>query len=259
MRIIVESVTGTARFSRNDKWQRITRDSILIHGDGVVVDVGGVLKLEFQSAARGTVLAAVVLRGFTRLTVTEAYERGEQPVTQLDVPQGTLRAGVVRTAVPPSFRVRTPRSVVAVRGTEIAELEISGDLGDRLRMGRIGTVVVHDLRNQFRSASAEQLVLRRETGYRPADTLVRAIENANLETRALLPEQFRSTTEIRREREVLDVTDLREPPSSTNGAPTRDREINTSRPVRVTNPCPIRCEDESHSTAFHAGLRRRRG
>lgn len=230
MKIVVESVSGLVQYSRNADFNRLMRDSVLTHGDKIVAGVGAVCKLEFQHPASGAVLSAVILRGYTELTVTEAYLQGEQSRTQLDVRQGVIRAGVVRTAVPPSYRVRTPRVVVGVRGTEIAEIEVSDDLGDRIRMGRVGTAMSHDVVPWFRSTRAgqgSQKPLDVDEGWR-GGRLLRAIENAMLDSRVLLTCPHRRGGEVDFDRRNFDLVEF--PGDYMSGAnPGWERIVNGSK------------------------------
>lgn len=229
-KIVVESVSGTVRYRRNGQFARLTQDSVLTQGDTVVVDAGAVCKLEFQHPDSGAVLAAAILRGFTEMTVAEAYLQGESARTQLDIPQGNIRAGVVRTAVPPSFRVRTPRVVVGVRGTEIAELEVSNDRGDYLRMGHVGTTMVNNGVPLFRSARARQGTRQRIEGDRHGDTLLRAIEDALLESRVVLTGPHRSRMEIDFDRHSgFDLVEFPGDHAKSEGNPRYDSLLNSTK------------------------------
>src|SRR5262245_998007 len=84
MKIVVESVSGKVQFTRDGKSYRVTKDSELRHGDRVVADVGAICKLEFQHPTSGAVLSAVIMTGYTDLSVSEAYLQGDQSRTQLD-------------------------------------------------------------------------------------------------------------------------------------------------------------------------------
>lgn len=261
LKVVIESVNGTARFARGGQWQRITPDSTLARGDEIVVDVGATLKLEFQRPDNGAVLSASILRGYSKLTIAEAFQLGEQSATQLDLAQGSMRTGVVRTAVPPSFQVRTPRNVVAVRGTEIAEIESSPDLGDRIRMGRIGVIAVHDRTNRFRSARADQQLNSRIAEDRTGDTLARAIEVATVEYRVTFLGTYRSNVEQEFEISSLVVTEFSSADAAkSEGNPSRDRRVNQQRPSRLINPCPIECPEDDDLFSFSSfGARQRRG
>ena len=229
-KIVVESVSGKARYRRDGQFFRLTSTSELRQGDTVVVEEGAVCKLEFQHPTSGAVLSAVILRDYTEVTVAEAYQQGELSRTQLDIPQGNIRAGVVRTAVPPSFRVRTPRVVVGVRGTEVAELVVSPDYGDTLRMGHIGVVGVHDRVPLFRSVRAGQGTQKRVEGDRRGDTLLRAIEFAVLEYRVSLTGPHRSRMETDFDRQsVFDLFAFPGDNGKAEGNPGWDRIINSGR------------------------------
>lgn len=180
LNIVVESVSGTVYYTRAGKRERVTTDSELAQGDRVHANPGAVCKLEFQRPDSREVLSATIIRGYTDVAITQAFQQGQTTRTLLDMRQGVIRAGVVRTAVPPSFRVRTPRSVVAVRGTEIAQLEASNDRGDTLTMGVVGAAMVNDVVPLYRSARAGQAVRKRINTDRRSSKLLRAIEVAVL-------------------------------------------------------------------------------
>jgi hypothetical protein len=207
MTILVEDVRGEVQFQRENKWQSVAKDSKLTQGDRVLVNIGAILKLEFRHPVSEAVLAATILRGHTDMLVAEAYTQDEQSRTQLDVNQGLLRAGVVKTAVPPSFQVRTPRQVVGVRGTEIAEIEAT-PMGDYLRMGRLGIVMVHDVVPHYRSARAGQSTEKRNEGNRRDDTLMRAIEHALLDARVLLTGSHRRQLETDFDQQSFDMVEF---------------------------------------------------
>ena len=230
-KIVVRSVTGTMRYQTQGRFAEMTSNTQLTQGDTVVAAVGAVCKLEFQHPVSGAVLSAVILRGYTEMTVAEAYQQGALSRTQLDVPQGILRAGVVRTAVPPSFRVRTPRVVVAVRGSEIAELEVSNDKGDILQMGRLGVAMTHDLVPWFRSSRAGQGTRKRVEPDRRGGELVRAIDNAILTHRVLLHGPHRRGMEVAFDRQnAFDLVELNPGERyKSEGNPSRDRLVNAQR------------------------------
>jgi hypothetical protein len=111
------------------------------------------------------------------------------------MPQGIARAGIVPTAVKPRFRIRTPRTVVAVRGTEIRELETSIDRGDILSMGRTGVVATKTSGGPVRSAQAEQGTRKTNAADRRAGRLVRAINDMIVRTRLVIAGPHRSRME----------------------------------------------------------------
>jgi hypothetical protein len=157
-KISVQSVRGAVRFKRDGKFQTLKADSQLTEGDTLVADIGGLCQLDFRHPTSGALLSSVVVKGYTELTVAQAYQRGEQSRTQLDVPQGVIKAGVKRSATPPSFNIRTPRVVVGVRGTEIAELRVFPDTGDVLLMGREGSSNSRDTFGNVAGAQSGQAV-----------------------------------------------------------------------------------------------------
>jgi len=244
IKIIVESVRGRAAVKRAERFIRLKQGSQLQQGDLVVVQLASVLKLEFQHPASGAVLAAAILRGYTEVTVAEAYVAAEQPRIMLDMPQGLLRAGVVRTAVPPSFVVRSPRVVVAVRGTEIAQLEVSCDRGDRLLMGRVGVTQTHDAVPLRRSARAGQGTQKRTESDRRGGALLRAVEHARLTHRVIQTGPHRAGLEIAYDRHVT-FDPLAFNPGEffrSEGNPGRDRAVHSQvglgrRPV-ICPFCP---------------------
>lgn len=236
LKIVVESVTGNVQYRRDGQFRRVTTETVLAQGDRVISNVGAVCKLEFQHPTSAAVMSAAILRGFTEMTVAQAYQLGESSRTQLDVPQGLIRAGVVRTAVPPSFQIRTPRVVVGVRGTEIAELEASNDLGDYLAMGRVGLAVTRDVVPLERSTGAGQGTRKRVEGNRRGDTLLRAIENANLDSRVFLTGPHRRELETDFDRHSFDLVEFPGDFHKAEGNPGWDRTINSSR---IGARCPF--------------------
>ena len=194
--IVVESVSGTVYYTRSGRRQRVTIDSKLSQGDRIHANPGAICKLEFQRPVSEEVLSAIIVRGYSDVEITQAIQQGQATRTLLDVRQGVIRAGVVRTAVPPSFRVRTPRSVVAVRGTEIAELEVSIDRGDSLTMGIVGAVMTNDAVPRFRSARAFQGILKRAENDRRGGRLLRAIEVASLRPSRIIAGPHRRGFEV---------------------------------------------------------------
>ncbi len=202
IKVVVESVRGRAQLKRGEKFVRIKAGSELREGDRSVVLIASMVKLEFQHPSSGAVPAAAIPRGYTELTVAEAYVRAEQRRIMLDGPQGIMRDGVVQTAVPPSFVVRSPNVVVAVRGTEIAELEASQDRGDRLLMGRVSITQVHDAVPLCRSARAGQRTRKRAEADRRGGALLRAIEFAHLTARLIQTGPHRAGLELDYDRPV---------------------------------------------------------
>ena len=196
LRIAVESVTGKVRYARGGRFRRLTTAARLNQGDTIVADTGSVCKLEFQHPTSRAVLAAVIAEGYTEMTIAQAYQQGESSRTLLDMTQGIMRAGVVQTATPPSFQIRDPRMVAAVRGTEIAELKSSNDRGTQLRMGRIGISRMHDVTLRGRSARAGQGTLKRTERDVRGGALLRAIENAALTHRVILTGPHRHGLEV---------------------------------------------------------------
>jgi hypothetical protein len=160
--------------------------------------------------------------------VAQAYLQGEQSNTQLDLKQGVIKAGVVRTAVPPSYRVRTPRTVLAVRGTDVAEIEAT-ESGDRIRMGRIGIAMVHDTGPWFRSARAAQGTEKPVAEDWRGGRLLRAIEQALIDSRADLRSPHFRGHEVHFDRDSFDFVEF--PGDNMSGAdPGLERFINSSRP-----------------------------
>ena len=235
MKIVVESFKGKVQFGRDGKLQLLTKDSELTHGDKITAQLGAVCKLEFQRPTTGAVLSAVIIRGYTELTVTQAYLEGEKSRTRLDVRQGDIKAGVVRTAEPPSYYVVTPSSVTAVRGTEIAEIEAT-EWGDRIRMGRVGIAMVHDDRPFFRSARAGQGTEKPVTEDWRGGRLLRAIEEALLDSRADLRSPHFRGNEVNYDRDSFDFIEF--PGDNRSGAGADwERFTNSSRLPRKCPTC----------------------
>ncbi len=205
-------VTYTRRINNRTTVRTVTLDSKLQTGDTVHMDVGARCLLMFRKpnragANRGPnfdairpvafrpeapatdgdgVVAAVLLRGYSEAAIAMAYERNQAAAIQLDMPQGVARAGVVPSAIKPRFRIRTPRTVVAVRGTEIRELEVSIDRGDILSMGRTGVVASNTRSGLLRSAQAEQGTRKATGSDRRSARLVRAIIEMTRRNRLVL-------------------------------------------------------------------------
>src|SRR5207247_1952816 len=103
--------------------------------------------------------------------------------------------------------VRTPRTVVAVRGTEIAEIEVT-EWGDRIVMGRIGIAMVHDSTPWFRSARAGQGTEKPVAEDWRGGRLLRAIENDLLESRVVLYSPHRRRGEVHFDRDSFDLVEF---------------------------------------------------
>ena len=255
--IVVESIRGTVRYRRDSRFRRLTRRTRLQQGDLLVLDVAAACQLRFElsppsdpvgrpdkatdqssilpvnyqeapAVNAAQAIAAIVLRGYTEITVAEAYAQGGATRTQLDMRQGVIRAGVVRTAVPPSFRIRTPRSVVAVRGTEIREIEASSDRGDFLQMGQIGVTTMTDGVPLTRSVQAEQGSRKEVAPDRRRSRLMRAIENAVLGSRLVIRRPYKSGLEVDQSRRAgFDpLVFSKAEPLKINGNPRFDAQIN---------------------------------
>jgi hypothetical protein len=192
-KITVESVRGSVQFARRGQFQDLTTDSELTQGDTLVVETGAVCKLQFKHPDTGVVESAAVVRGYTELTVAEAYQRGELTRTQLDVPQGNLRIGVRRTTTPPSFNVRTPRTVVGVRGTNWG-IRV-GQSGDQVDVGGTGIVSTRDNWDREYSSGPCQAVFARGSGIARGSPLIRSIEYEPYRSRLFLDGPWRDGLE----------------------------------------------------------------
>jgi len=205
-------VSYTRRVGERTRVRTVTRATKLQAGDTLHLDVGARCLLLFRSpppananlapaanvirvvafrpeapSTQGDgVAAAVLFRGYSEASIAVAYQHNQATNIQLDMPQGIARAGVVPTAVKPRFRIRTPRTVVAVRGTEIRELETSIDRGDILSMGRTGVVASNTRFGLLRSAQAEQGTRKTSGLDRRSGRLVRAINDLIVRTRLVL-------------------------------------------------------------------------
>ncbi len=84
---------------------------------------------------------------------------------------------------------------MAVRGTEIRELETSIDRGDILSMGRTGVVATKTSGGPVRSAQAEQGTRKTNAADRRAGRLVRAINDMIVRTRLVIAGPHRSRME----------------------------------------------------------------
>jgi hypothetical protein len=214
--IDVAQVTGDVNYTRRvgerTRVRTVTRATKLQAGDTLHLDVGARCLLLFRSLARADanlapepagirtvafrpeapstagdgVAAAVLFRGYSEASIAMAYQHNQAANIQLDMPQGIARASVVPTAVKPRFRIRTPRTVVAVRGTEIRELETSIDRGDILSMGRTGVVASNTRFGLLRSAQAEQGTRKTSGPDRRSGRFVRAINDLIVRTRLVL-------------------------------------------------------------------------
>jgi hypothetical protein len=192
-KISVESVRGSVQFARRGVFRDLTTQSELTQGDTLVVETGAVCKLQFRNPSTDAVESAVVIRGYTEVTVAEAYQRGELARTQLDVPQGNLRIGVRRTTTPPSFNVRTPRTVVGVRGTRWGILVSQS--GDQVDVGSTGIVSTRDNWTREYSSGPCQAVFARGSGIARGSPLVRSIEYEPYRSRLFLNGPWRDGLE----------------------------------------------------------------
>jgi FecR protein len=237
-KIVVESVRGAARFGRSGQFRDLTTDSQPSQGDSIVLEAGAVCKLQFQNATTGAVLAAVVVRGYTELTVAEAYQRGEQSRTQLDVPQGNLSVGVKRTTTPPSFNVRTPRVVVGVRGTEIHWFVVTPDaMGDFVRVGSAGVITARDLWSRQFSMGPGQGTWARNGGDARNNPLMRPIDFNQYVDRVLLSGPWRDGLEPYYDLYLFEPI-LLNPGSQGDSAgdPGYDRRRNAGEPFTIKGP-----------------------
>ena len=234
--IEVAQVTGDVNYTRRvgerTRVRTVTRATKLQAGDTLHLDVGARCLLLFRSLARADanlapeptgirpvafrpeapstegdgVAAAVLFRGYSEASIAMAYQHNQASNIQLDMPQGIARASVVPTAVKPRFRIRTPRTVVAVRGTEIRELETSIDRGDILSMGRTGVVASQTRFGLLRSAQADQGTRKTSGTDRRSGRLVRAINDLIVRTRLVLAGPHRGRMEYdQASREARDV------------------------------------------------------
>ncbi len=259
----IDSLIGRATYSRKQagrtRIRRLSRRSRLQQGDTLHLDVGARCQLVFRLAAPAAaekkqavrvldaiqpvafapeapqpededVVAAVVLLGYSELTVARAYQQGQSTQTQLDMKQGIIRAGIVKTPIPPTFRIRTPRTVVAVRGTEIRELEASIDRGDLLSMGRTGVVAANDRALMTRSAQAQQGTRKPAERGQRSGQLVRTINDMIRRTRVVLNGPHRGRIELLRTlQEPRDATGFsRAEKLKPNGNPQFQQFLNSS-------------------------------
>ena len=218
-------VSYTRRVGQRTRVRTVTRATKLLAGDTLHLDIGARCLLLFKnppqpnndgnanradvgnvirpvayspeapSTQGDAVAAAVLFRGYSEVSIAIAYHHNQAATIQLDMPQGIARAGIVPSAVKPRFRIRTPRTVVAVRGTEIRELETSVDRGDILSMGRTGVVATKNSGGPVRSAQAEQGTRKTNAADRRAGRLVRAINDMIVRTRLVIAGPHRSRME----------------------------------------------------------------
>ena len=251
-------VTYTRRVNNRTRVRTVTLASKLQAGDTVHMDVGARCLLLFRNAGKAAanlapafdairpiafrpeapatdgdgVVAAVLLRGYSEASIAMAFERNQAATIQIDMPQGVARAGVVPTAIKPRFRIRSPRTVVAVRGTEIRELEISVDRGDILSMGRTGVVAANVRSGLYRSAQSEQGT-RKGTGTdRRSSRLVRAIMDLNIRSRVVLAGPHKGRIEFdQAKREPRDAQSFGKGDRlKPNGNPKFQNFINSNKP-----------------------------
>tara|TARA_B100000029_G_scaffold492547_1_gene553940 strand:+ start:137 stop:1096 length:960 start_codon:yes stop_codon:yes gene_type:complete len=226
--IQVARVTGDVTYTRQvqgrTRVRTVTRDTKLQPGDTLHLDIGsrclllfgtappannaqalqleaGVQQVRFipqaPSSDAENVAAAVLLRGYSEVKIAAAHQLNQANTIQLDMPQGVARAGVDPSlAVRPSFRIRTPRTVVAVRGTEIRELETSIDKGDILAMGRSGIAATTGRGGLTRSARKEQGTRRSTEPTTKGTRLVRAINTVVVKQRVVIAGPHRSSAEF---------------------------------------------------------------
>jgi hypothetical protein len=233
---VVEQVLRKVEYTRDGQTKRVDRSTELKQGDKLVVNVGAVLKLEFQHPTSGAALAGVIMEGFTELTIAEAFQQEGVSRTKLEVPQGVVKAGVVKTAVPPSFLIVTPRDVVAVRGTEIKLVEVSNDFGDFIHMGRLGEIKVHDVIPHYRSVRAGQSTEKLNESDRRLSALLRAIEAELLSHRVVLYGPHRRGLEVAFDRESFDLVEFPFNIGKSEGNPLYERDRNASLSGR--GKCP---------------------
>lgn len=195
MDIVVHSVKGNVYYRRPPArdFMKVTAATRLRQGDILAVDFGAVIKILFQyhpAKDKPLKTSALVLKGYTEMSLHTALARADKTYTWLDMRQGNLRAGVVKTAKPPSYRVRTPQVVVAIRGSEIGEMDSSEDLGPRFAMGRAGLA---DLVGKF----GERVRMGRHQRTRAGSPLMRAVATARMNSFAGLTGPNQSGNENR--------------------------------------------------------------
>ncbi len=229
-KIVVESVRGSIRFARNKEFHELTTQSELTRGDTMVAEAGAVCRLQFKHPTTGAILSAVVVRGYTEMTVAEAYQRGEVARTQLDVPQGQIRAGVRRTTTPPSFNVRSPRVVIGVRGTEIWDIRVL-PWWDELTMGSDGVTYIRDSFGRLFTVDIAQGT--RTDGDGP---VMRPIDFEPFRNRVLFTGPWRDGSESSYDPFNFEPTGFNPGERWSDNSPTRDRDRNSGRPQQVHVP-----------------------
>jgi len=184
MDIAVDSVKGNVFYRRppSQEFMQVTAATHLRQSDVLAVDFGAVVKLLFEyhpGKEQPTKTSAMILKGYTEMAIHTALAKAGKTYTWLDMRQGNLRAGVVKTAKPPSYRVRTPQVVVAIRGTEIGEMDASMDLGPRFALGRAGLA---ELMGKF----GERRLMAPGQQTRAGSPLMLAVQAARLNSYATL-------------------------------------------------------------------------
>ncbi len=137
---VVLDVAGTVEYRVNSgSWERIT--------EGMVLPAGAEVVTGFRSSLEvGVDRSSLRLGPLSRTTISALTEENEELESSLDMPYGRLSADVRRrTGQSLDFRVRSPISTAAVRGTEFAfdgfELAVShGDVAFENAIGQTHSV-----------------------------------------------------------------------------------------------------------------------
>lgn len=120
MKAILTSVTGDVQIKRNEeiKWIKAKEQDLVFSGDAVkTTELSGVeLKIMDGDIPRGNVL----LKEKSELLVASILSKQVSQHTMLDVLMGEIVVKAQKLNQESSFEVRTPTSVIGIRGTEFS-------------------------------------------------------------------------------------------------------------------------------------------
>ncbi len=109
--VTIESVKGSAEYSRDGKWLPLKQGRKLSELTVIRTGFGSNVVLHFRDNTR------VVVSRCTKMGIRQCRDRGRTTNTRLDLKYGTLRSKVDSSRAPNDFRVNVHGTVLAVTGT----------------------------------------------------------------------------------------------------------------------------------------------
>lgn len=109
--VTIESVKGSAEYSKDGKWLPLKRGQKISELTVIRTGFGANVVLHFRDDTRVTVSRC------TKMGIRRCRDRGRTTNTRLDLKYGTLRSKVDSSRAPNDFRVNVHGTVLAVTGT----------------------------------------------------------------------------------------------------------------------------------------------